>query len=112
MTKPVATKPSMSVVIVRGATCRASASTRWVHGPRRASSHNTCARDSVRPLRARPSLAVRLSFHGTHSGEFLGLPATGRSIEYVGHEFYRVAGGVIAEEWICSDMATLMRQIS
>lgn len=57
-------------------------------------------------------VAVRLTFRGTHAGEFLGIPATGRSIEYVSHEFYRVADGLIAEEWICSDMATLMRQIS
>jgi predicted ester cyclase len=33
-------------------------------------------------------------------------------VQYVSHEFYRVAGGLIAEEWICADMATLMRQIS
>jgi steroid delta-isomerase-like uncharacterized protein len=57
-------------------------------------------------------VAVRLTFSGTHAGEFLGVPATGRSIDYVSHEFYRVANGLIAEEWICSDTATLMRQIS
>jgi steroid delta-isomerase-like uncharacterized protein len=57
-------------------------------------------------------VAVRLRFHGTHSGDFLGIPATGRAIEYVSHEFYRVADGLIAEEWICSDMATLLRQLS
>jgi steroid delta-isomerase-like uncharacterized protein len=56
-------------------------------------------------------VAVRLTFRGTHSGEFLGVPASGRRVEYVSHEFYRVAGGRFAEEWICSDMATLMRQI-
>ncbi len=48
---------------------------------------------------------------GTHSAEFLGIPATGRTVEYVGHEFYRVADGLIAEEWICSDMATLLRHL-
>jgi steroid delta-isomerase-like uncharacterized protein len=57
-------------------------------------------------------VAVRLILCGAHSGEFLGVPATGRRVEYVSHEFYRVANGLIAEEWICSDMATLMRQIS
>lgn len=57
-------------------------------------------------------VAVRLRFRGTHSGEFLGIPATGRAVEYVSHEFYRVAGGLIAEESICSDMATLLRQLS
>lgn len=57
-------------------------------------------------------VAVRLRFRGTHSGEFLGIPATSRAIEYVSHEFYRVADGLIAEEWICSDLATLFRQLS
>jgi steroid delta-isomerase-like uncharacterized protein len=57
-------------------------------------------------------VAVRLTFRGTHSGEFLGVAATGRTVEYVSHEFYRVVNGLVVEEWICSDMATLMRQIS
>jgi steroid delta-isomerase-like uncharacterized protein len=57
-------------------------------------------------------VAVRVRFRGTHAGEFLGFAATGRTVEYVSHEFYRVADGLIAEEWICSDMATLFRQIS
>lgn len=57
-------------------------------------------------------VAVRLTFRGTHSGDFLGIPATGRTVQYVSHEFYRVADGLLAEEWICSDTTTLMRQIS
>lgn len=61
---------------------------------------------------AEDKVAVRLRFRGTHRGEFLGIPATGRTIEYVSHEFYRIADGLIAEEWICSDMATLLRQLS
>jgi steroid delta-isomerase-like uncharacterized protein len=61
---------------------------------------------------AQDKVAVRLRFRGTHRGEFLGIPATGRTIEYVSHEFYRIADGLIAEEWICSDMATLLGQLS
>ena len=61
---------------------------------------------------AQDKVAVRLRFRGTHRGEFLGIPATGRIIEYVSHEFYRIADGLIAEEWICSDTATLLRQLS
>jgi steroid delta-isomerase-like uncharacterized protein len=60
---------------------------------------------------AQDKVAVRVRFRGTHAGEFLGFPATGRTVEYVSHEFYRIADGLIAEEWICSDMATLFRQI-
>lgn len=57
-------------------------------------------------------VAVRLSFTGTHAGDFQGFPATGRTIHYLSHEFYRVEDGVIAEEWICSDTSTLFRQLS
>jgi steroid delta-isomerase-like uncharacterized protein len=57
-------------------------------------------------------VAIRVTFRGTHTGEFQGIPATGRTIRYVSHEFYRVRDGLIAEEWICSDMATLFRQLT
>jgi steroid delta-isomerase-like uncharacterized protein len=57
-------------------------------------------------------VALRLTLRGTHQGEFQGIPATGRTIGYVSHEFYRVQDGLIAEEWICSDMASLFRQLS
>jgi steroid delta-isomerase-like uncharacterized protein len=61
---------------------------------------------------AEDKVAVRLRLRGTHTGEFLGFAPTGRTIEYVSHEFYRIADGLIAEEWICSDTATLLRQLS
>ena len=61
---------------------------------------------------AQDRVAVRVTFRGTHTGEFQGVPASGRAIHYVSHEFYRVADGLIAEEWICSDMASLFRQLS
>jgi steroid delta-isomerase-like uncharacterized protein len=61
---------------------------------------------------AEDKVAIRVSFRGTHKGEFQGIPATGRTIHYVSHEFYRVEDGLFAEEWICSDMASLFRQLS
>jgi steroid delta-isomerase-like uncharacterized protein len=57
-------------------------------------------------------VAVRLRMRGTHEGDYLGMPATGRAVSYVSHEFYRIENGLIAEEWICSDTASLFRQIS
>ena len=57
-------------------------------------------------------VAVRVSFRGTHGGEFQGISATGREIHYVSHEFYRVEDGLLAEEWICSDMASLFQQLT
>lgn len=61
---------------------------------------------------AEDQIALRLTFSGTHAGAFLGHPPTGRTIRYISHEFYRVADGLIAEEWICSDMATLLQQVT
>lgn len=60
---------------------------------------------------AEDRVAVRVTLRGTHAGEFQGIPPTGRTIHYVSHEFYRVEDGLIAEEWICSDMASLFRQL-
>jgi steroid delta-isomerase-like uncharacterized protein len=57
-------------------------------------------------------VAIRVSFRGTHRGEFQGIPATGRTVRYVSHEFYRLENGLFAEEWICSDMASLFRQLT
>lgn len=57
-------------------------------------------------------IAVRLTFRGTHSGEFQGVPATGRDVEYTSIELYRMADGRLAEEWIASDIPTLMRQLT
>ena len=56
-------------------------------------------------------VAVRMRLKGTHTGEFLGNPPTGNRIDYESNELYRIADGKIAEEWICSDMLTLMSQI-
>ncbi|WP_405577653.1 ester cyclase [Streptomyces sp. NBC_01092] len=56
-------------------------------------------------------VAVRLTMRGTHEGEFRGIPATGRQVEYSSIELYRVADGRLAEEWIASDMETLMGQL-
>ena len=57
-------------------------------------------------------VAVRLTFHGTHQAAFLGIPATHRRVRYQSLELYRMADGKIAEEWIASDVASLMAQIS
>jgi hypothetical protein len=54
---------------------------------------------------------VRAGAQAFNAGEFLGIPATSRAVEYVSHEFYRIADGLITEECLCSDMTTLLRQL-
>ena len=61
---------------------------------------------------AEDRVAVRLTFRGTHRGEFLGIAATGRDVVFMSLELYRVVDGQLAEEWISSDLTTLMRQLT
>lgn len=56
-------------------------------------------------------VALRARITGTHRGEFLGHQPTGKAVEYQSNELYRIENGKIAEEWICSDMLTMMTQI-
>ena len=56
-------------------------------------------------------VAIRQTWHGTHKGNFLGIPPTGKRVSFTSTEFYRVANGVLAEEWIELDMLGLLQQI-
>jgi len=51
-------------------------------------------------------------FRGSHGGEFLGIAPTGRDVVFTSLELYRVVDGQLSEEWICSDLTTLMRQLT
>jgi steroid delta-isomerase-like uncharacterized protein len=57
-------------------------------------------------------VAVRLRFSGTHDGEFEGVPATHRPVNFTSVEIYRFEGDRIAEEWVSPDMLGLMQQIT
>jgi len=48
---------------------------------------------------------------GTHSGAFLGMPATGRLIEMPVMDFYRLEGTRIAENWLPMDVAWVAEQM-
>src|SRR4051812_2213375 len=47
---------------------------------------------------------VRWKRHGVHTGDFFGIPATGKPILLTGIDVYRVAGGKLAENWDQVDM--------
>ncbi len=57
-------------------------------------------------------VAMRLTFRGTHTGDFLGNAATGREVSFKSVELYRVEGDKIAEEWVSPDINSLMGQIA
>ncbi|MCB9076356.1 MAG: ester cyclase [Anaerolineaceae bacterium] len=56
-------------------------------------------------------VVVRLTMTGTHTGEFMGLPPTGKPVTMSGIEMFRLAGGQIAERWAEFDMMSLMQQL-
>lgn len=56
-------------------------------------------------------VAMRIRFTARHTGDFLGIPATGRVVQYDSLEHYRVRDGRIAEEWIASDVGALLAQL-
>ena len=56
-------------------------------------------------------VAVRLTTRGTHTGEFMGKPATGRSFQMEAIHIYRVENGRIAEHWAKRDDVALAHQI-
>jgi steroid delta-isomerase-like uncharacterized protein len=56
-------------------------------------------------------VAVLNSVRGTHKGDFIGLKATGRSIDAMAFQLYRIENGQLAEHWEVADYALLMRQL-
>jgi predicted SnoaL-like aldol condensation-catalyzing enzyme len=56
-------------------------------------------------------VAVRFSLEGTHRGDLLDLPPTGRHVAVQGVALYRIAGGKIAEGWIGLDGIGLLDQL-
>jgi steroid delta-isomerase-like uncharacterized protein len=56
-------------------------------------------------------VAARWIFTGTHEGEFMGVPASGRPVRIQGMEFFRVAEGKVAERWGTVDVMTMMVQV-
>jgi steroid delta-isomerase-like uncharacterized protein len=57
-------------------------------------------------------VAARFTTRGRHDGEFLGIPATGVAIEIGGFGLFRIANGLIVEEWLLDDLAAFMNQVN
>lgn len=57
------------------------------------------------------TVAHRLTFRGTHEGEFMGIEPTGNEIEIANALFTRIENGKIAERWLQADMLGLLQQL-
>jgi len=56
-------------------------------------------------------VAVLNGVRGTHRGDFLGLAATGRRIDAMAFQLYRIENNQLAEHWEVADFAAIMRQL-
>jgi|SRR5687768_2348689 len=56
-------------------------------------------------------VAVRITLEGTHTGNGLGVPPTGRKIRIQGAVIVRIVDGQIVEGWNSYDQLGLLRQI-
>ena len=54
---------------------------------------------------------LRSTITGTHTGEYLGFPPTGRKITMTGVNIYRIVDGKVVEGWSVNDMLDLFKQL-
>lgn len=56
-------------------------------------------------------VAARLSYSGTHRGDFQGIPPTGRQFSITSISLCRLSGGKIVEEWEIPDNMRMLQQL-
>jgi steroid delta-isomerase-like uncharacterized protein len=57
-------------------------------------------------------VVARVRFTGTHQGEFMGMPPTGKSIDVEGIDIVRVGDdGLVHEHWGIFDVMRMMQQL-
>lgn len=59
-----------------------------------------------------PWIFAHFTDTGTHQGEFLGVPATGRTVTTQEFSVYRVADGKISEVWVTADNLRVLNQLT
>jgi steroid delta-isomerase-like uncharacterized protein len=57
------------------------------------------------------AVVVRMTWNGTLKGEFMGIPATGKSISFGVIDIIRIAGGKLVEHWGQMDTMLMMQQL-
>ncbi len=55
--------------------------------------------------------AMRFTAHGTHKGEFQGIPPTGRQVTLSGINIQRIVDGKIVENWVSLDALGMLQQL-
>jgi steroid delta-isomerase-like uncharacterized protein len=62
-------------------------------------------------IAAGDKVARRVTWRGTHRGELMGLPPTGREVTVSGMRIFHIADDKIAEEWAVDDALGMMQQL-
>ena len=56
-------------------------------------------------------MLVRWTARVTHQGDLMGIPPSGKPVTITGFDYFRVAGGKIAQMWQEVDQMGMMQQI-
>jgi hypothetical protein len=56
-------------------------------------------------------VVVRFTFHGRHTGDLMGMPPTGNTLNANGIIIYELEGGKIVNHWMEFDVLTFMQQL-
>jgi predicted ester cyclase len=56
-------------------------------------------------------VVTRKTFHGTHGGEFMGIPPSGRSVSMGLIDIVRISEGRVVEHWSMGDNLGMVRQL-
>src|SRR5829696_6224330 len=56
-------------------------------------------------------VVARWRSRATHRGDYMGIPPSGKEVQFIGISVYRIEEGKIAESWTVEDQFGLMRQI-
>ena len=56
-------------------------------------------------------VAVRIKMTGTNTGEFMGIPPTGKQVSFTGIYIVRIANAKIIEHWGEEDSVSLLQQL-
>ena len=56
-------------------------------------------------------VVIRQTWSGTHKGEFMGVPPTGKSVSFGVIDIIRIAGGKFVEHWGQMDSMGMMQQL-
>lgn len=64
-----------------------------------------------RMLVSEDQVAIHVDMTGTHTGNFFGIPATGKTVQVSQMQFERIESGLIVEHWRVTDDLEMLKQL-